>query len=105
MDDPADPAPDTSLRWYFRGLAAVATVPALVLMTAYVGFAGLAREAGVPALEAAFMTATIWALPNQVVLVGAITGGASVLAAAAAVTLTAVRLMPMIVVVFDAHPA
>ncbi len=87
----------SALHWYLRGLAAVATVPAFVLMTAYVGFAGLARDAGVPAAEAAFMTATIWALPNQVVLVGAITGGASVLAAAAAVTLTAVRLMPMIV--------
>ncbi len=72
-------------------------MPALVLMAAFVGFAGLARESGYSLLETVTMTATIWALPSQVVLVGAMGAGASVLAAGLAVTLSAVRLLPMIV--------
>jgi len=75
----------------------VASIPCLVLVSAYIGFAGLARDSGVSAFEASFMTAVVWALPNQVVLVGAMVGGVSVFTAALAVTLTAVRLMPMVV--------
>jgi predicted branched-subunit amino acid permease len=41
------------------------------------------------------MTATIWALPSQVVLAGSIASGASLPASAIAVTLSAIRLMPM----------
>ncbi len=43
------------------------------------------------------MTAVVWALPGKVVLVGAILSGASLPAAALAVGLSAVRLMPMVV--------
>ena len=43
------------------------------------------------------MTATIWALPSMVVLIGAMTGGSSLAAAALAVGLSAVRLLPMTV--------
>ena len=77
-------------------LAAI-SAPVFILMAAFVGFAGLARESGYSLLETVTMTATIWALPSQVVLIGAMGAGASVLAAALAVTLSAVRLLPMIV--------
>lgn len=47
--------------------------------------------------ETVFMTVVVWALPGKVVLVGAVLSGASLPAAALAVGLSAVRLMPMVV--------
>lgn len=96
----AQPEPDSDLtgaRWFLRGAGAVVSIPAVILVAAFVGFAGLARESGLSLGEAVLSTATVWALPNQVVLVSALSSGTSVLTAALAVTLTAVRLMPMVV--------
>ena len=72
-------------------------MPGLILASAFVGFAGLARGAGLTLAETMFMTAVVWALPGKVVLVGAILSGASLPAAALAVGLSSVRLMPMVV--------
>jgi len=85
-------------RWVLRGMLSVFSLPAAILVAAFIGFAGLARESGLTLAESVFMAATVWALPSQVILVGAITAGASVFAAALAVGLSAVRLMPMVVV-------
>jgi predicted branched-subunit amino acid permease len=71
--------------------------PMLVLMASFVGFGGLAADAGWPAGAAVLATLIIWAMPGQVVLLGAIAAGASPLAALAAVSLSAVRLLPMVV--------
>lgn len=84
-------------RWFFRGVAAAASVPALILVSAFVGFAGLAREAGITLAQAVFMTGVVWALPAKVVLIGAIMTGSSLPAAAFAVALSSVRLTPMVV--------
>ena len=43
------------------------------------------------------MTVMIWALPAIIVLIGAIKSGATIFAAAFVVTLSSVRLMPMVV--------
>ncbi|MGB6117686.1 MAG: AzlC family ABC transporter permease [Mesorhizobium sp.] len=83
--------------WYLRGVRGAFTVPGLILASAFVGFAGLAREAGISMWEAVFMTGIVWALPAKVVLIGAIMAGASLPAAAFAVTLSSIRLMPMVV--------
>lgn len=72
-------------------------MPGLILTSAFIGFAGLAREAGLPLLQAVFMTGVIWALPAKVVLISAILSGSSLGAAAFAVALSSVRLMPMVV--------
>ena len=85
------------LSWFLMGTRGIVSVPAIILMSAMVGFAGLARENGITFGETVFMTATIWALPSQVVLVGAIASGTALATAAFAVSLSAVRLMPMIV--------
>ncbi|EAU42789.1 hypothetical protein FP2506_08106 [Fulvimarina pelagi HTCC2506] len=82
--------------WFRQGLRHL-TPPAFILFGAFLGFAGLCREAGVTWLESAFMTATIWALPAQIIILGASTAGTSLVATAFAVTLSSVRLMPMIV--------
>lgn len=83
--------------WFFRGVAAAVSVPALILMSAFVGFAGLAREAGITLAQAVFMTGVVWALPAKVVLIGAMLAGSSLPAAAFAVALSSVRLTPMVV--------
>ena len=86
-----------ALRWFGRGAAAVISMPAAVLAATFVGFAGIARESGLTLGETVLSTATMWALPNQLVLVGAIAADAALLTAAAAVTLSAIRLLPMVV--------
>jgi predicted branched-subunit amino acid permease len=83
--------------WIFRGVRAAFSVPGLILATAFVGFAGLAREAGLTLVQTVFMTGIVWALPAKVVLIGAILSGASLPAAAFAVALSSVRLTPMVV--------
>lgn len=83
--------------WYLKGVATAFSIPALILMSAFIGFAGLAREAGITLAQTLFMTAFIWALPAKVVLIGAILSGTSLPAAAFAVTLSSVRMTPMVV--------
>ncbi|MFD1197064.1 AzlC family ABC transporter permease [Brucella gallinifaecis] len=85
------------LRWFFRGTRRIVSVPAILLMSSFVGLSGLAIESGITVGQAVFMTLTIWALPAKVVLIGAISAGASIPAAALAVGLSSVRLMPMVV--------
>jgi predicted branched-subunit amino acid permease len=86
----------TRLSWFLSGASMIVSVPALILMTAHVGFAGLASENGMSLVQAIFMVATIWALPANIVLIGAISGGYSLIGAAIAVALSSIRLMPMV---------
>lgn len=97
MDLNARPSDLSTVRWFLRGMRGIASPPAMILTLSMVGFAALARDAGLDWLQASFMTATIWALPAQIILLGAITAGASLPATALAVTLSSVRLMPMVV--------
>ncbi|MBA3446787.1 MAG: AzlC family ABC transporter permease [Pseudaminobacter sp.] len=100
MQDPPEAVPiDLNSRrsWYLRGVGAAFSVPGLILASAFVGFAGLAKEAGLTLAQTVFMTGIVWALPGKVVLIGAILSGASLPAAAFAVALSSVRLMPMVV--------
>lgn len=87
----------SSLFWALQGIRGITSPPALILTTAFVGFAALCRDAGLTWVEASFMTATVWALPAKIVLVGAITAGASLPATALAVGLSSLRMMPMVV--------
>ncbi|PSH69312.1 AzlC family protein [Phyllobacterium brassicacearum] len=86
----------TKFSWFLSGASMIFSIPALILMTAHVGFAGFASENGVSLLQATFMVATIWALPANIVLIGAISGGYSLFGAAIAVALSSIRLMPMV---------
>lgn len=95
MAEPDYFAINSKAYWCGRGLLRLFTLPAIILMGAFTGFAGLARDAGLTIWQVEFMVLTIWALPSKVVLIGAITSGASLAAAFFAVSLSAVRLMPM----------
>ncbi len=88
---------ESHISWYLRGVRRCFSVPGLVLVSAFVGFAGLAREAGLTLPQTVFMTGVVWALPAQVVLIGAMIAGNSLIAAAFAVALSSVRLAPMVV--------
>jgi predicted branched-subunit amino acid permease len=86
----------SSLVWFARGMLGITSAPALILMVTFIGFGVLCRETGLTLGQAVFMTAFIWALPSQVVLVGSIASGASLLVTWIAVALSAVRLTPMV---------
>ncbi len=88
---------DTRRRWFFRGVRAAVSVPGLILASAFIGFAGLAKEAGFTLIETVFMVAVVWALPAKVVMIGAVLSGSTIWGAAFAVALSSVRLMPMVV--------
>lgn len=83
--------------WLLRGVRSAFSIPGLILASAFVGFAGLARDAGLTLAQTVFMTGIVWALPAKVVLVGAVIAGNSLPAAAFAVALSSVRLAPMVV--------
>ena len=83
--------------WVLRGVRAAWSMPGIILIAAFVGFAGLARESGLTMAQTVFMVGIVWALPAKVVLTGSILSGTSLAGAALAVTLSSVRLMPMVV--------
>ena len=85
----------SALVWFGRGALAVISIPALILMTAFSGFAGLARESGFDIFQTIFMSFMVWALPSLVVLAGSLVANASLLTIFIAVALSAVRLLPM----------
>lgn len=90
-------AEPSSRHWVAMGMKGIFSPPALILSVSFLGFAGLARDAGLTWIEASFMTFMVWALPAKIILVGAITAGVSLPAAALAVGLSSLRLMPMVV--------
>src|SRR5689334_18864732 len=86
----------TQARAFVLGLRAGYSVAAFVLFATALGFGALARDSGFSLGHAAFLSLTMFALPNQVVLIDQLARGATVASAALAVTLAAVRLFPMV---------
>lgn len=97
MPDLTLPFPTTKRGAVLRGIRDAFGVPLAVLMVTFTGYVGLAREAGFDLPQILAMTLFIWALPAQVVLLTAVTAGVTLPAAALAVGLSGVRLMPMVV--------
>ena len=83
--------------WFLRGVRTAISIPAVILMSSFVGFAALAIESGMSMAHTVFMTGIVWALPAKVVLIGAINAGNGLAATAFAVALSSVRLAPMVV--------
>jgi predicted branched-subunit amino acid permease len=83
-------------RWFLRGVTGAFSIPGLILCSAFIGFAGLAKDSGFTLAQTVFMIAVVWALPAKVVLIGAASSGVSLAATAIAVSLSSVRLMPMV---------
>ncbi len=90
--------PMTRVHSFWRGWLAMYSVPALVLYAGILGYGAFAREAGLTLGQALALPIFLQALPAQVVLADHAARGASMAAAALAVSLTAVRFLPMTVV-------
>ncbi|MFY0610540.1 MAG: AzlC family ABC transporter permease [Hyphomicrobiaceae bacterium] len=80
-----------------RGMTILFRVPAAVLCASSMGYGALAHDSGLDLGLTLFINATLFALPAQVVLVDQMARGATLAAAAFAVALTAIRLLPMTV--------
>lgn len=90
---------DVSLEWVRRGVWASLSMGLVVLSFSFVGFGAFARDAGFPLWQVVFMSLAIWALPSALIFVSALAAGAGLAAAALAVALSAVRLLPMTIAV------
>ena len=97
--EPAAPPPVSPPRAFTYGLRAIVSVPAALLCSAGIGFGALARDGGLSIWHTTFITSTMFALPNQVVLVDQLARNETLIAAAFAVALAALRLLPMTVTV------
>jgi predicted branched-subunit amino acid permease len=96
----ASPPADASSRFaaFAEGLAAAGrSVFLFVVFGTYVGIGALAHDLGFPLPWALATTLLVWAAPNQVILISALGAGMAPLAAALAVSLAGVRLLPMVV--------
>ena len=87
----------TSTRAFYRGLCVMGSTPSAVLFLTAIGFGTLVRDAGLDLGHALFLSFAMYALPAQVMVVDQVQRGATLFAVAIAVTLTAVRLLPMTV--------
>jgi predicted branched-subunit amino acid permease len=99
MQQTAEENSNNSTYWFRRGMREAICLPTFILICAFIGFAGFAKASGITLLECLTMTVFIWALPACVVLVTAISSGATLLAAFIAVTLSSARLMPMVIAI------
>ena len=83
---------------FFAGVkSALTSVFVLVLMGTYVGIGALTHDFGQASWWLALSTMLVWAAPAQVILISALGTGAPPFEVAIAVTLSAIRLFPMVV--------
>src|SRR3954452_10967347 len=86
------------IRAFAFGMRSVAsTVLTLVLFATYVGIGALAHDSHFSLGWVLASTALVWAGPAQIILISTLGSGATVLQAAVAVTVSAIRLFPMVV--------
>lgn len=90
-------APASQASAFAYGLRVVVSVPSALLFAAGLGFGALARDGGFSIAHTAFITGGMFALPNQVVLVDQLARNETLLGAAFAVAVAALRLLPMTV--------
>jgi predicted branched-subunit amino acid permease len=88
----------SSLRSYGWGFRSVTdTVLSLVVFATYLGIGALAHDSHFSLGWALAATLLVWAGPAQIILISTLGSGATVIQAAIAVTVSAVRLFPMVV--------
>lgn len=97
LDPPRWALTATPAHAFARGLRAALAVPGLVLFSTSLGFGALARDLGFGLGHTIFVSATVYATPAQIVLLDQLARGATLAAAGFAVSLTAIRMLPMVV--------
>jgi predicted branched-subunit amino acid permease len=89
---------NSSAAAFFTGMkTAVTSVFVLVLAGTYIGIGALAHDFGFTSWWLALSTVLVWAAPAQVILLSSLATGAALFEIAIAVTLSAIRLFPMVV--------
>jgi predicted branched-subunit amino acid permease len=95
LDSPQWQSPFRAFAW---GMSAVAsTVLSLVLFATYVGIGALAHDSHFSLGWVLGSTLLVWAGPAQIILISTLGSGATAVQAAIAVTVSAIRLFPMVV--------
>ena len=96
VDSPTEPAPRTAAQAFRDGLrAALRSIFFYVLLGHYSGIGALSYEFGFDPVWMVLCTLLIWAAPAQVIVISTL-GTASLVEVAIAVTLSSVRLLPMV---------
>jgi predicted branched-subunit amino acid permease len=95
----ADPSPAHLPRSaaVLAGVRVAMSVPAAVLFATAIGFGAMARDGGFSFGHTLFATATMFAMPNQVMLFDQLARNETMLIVVISVALTAMRLLPMTV--------
>ena len=89
---------NSSLRAFLWGMRSVGwTILAAVLFATYLGIGALAHDSGFSLGWTLLSTLLVWAGPAQIIVITTLGSGATILQAAIAVTMSAVRLFPMVV--------
>src|SRR6201996_4301028 len=88
------------LRAFAIGMSAVRwTILSAVMFATYIGIGALAHDTHFSLAWAMLSTLLVWAGPAQIILISTLASGSSVLQSAIAVTVSAIRLFPMVVAV------
>jgi predicted branched-subunit amino acid permease len=88
----------SSLRAFGWGMRSVgSTILTLVLFATYLGIGALAHDTHFSLGWALASTLFVWAGPAQIILISTLGSGATIIQAAIAVTVSAIRLFPMVV--------
>src|SRR5258705_7315606 len=95
QDSPSWQSPLRTFAWGVRSVAS--TVLTLVLFATYLGIGALAHDTHFSLGWVLASTALVWAGPAQIILISTLGSGATVVQAAIAVTVSAIRLFPMVV--------
>ena len=95
LDSPTWQSPLRAFAWGIRSV--VTTVLTLVLFATYLGIGALAHDSHFSLGWVLGSTILVWAGPAQIILISTLGSGATVVQAAIAVAVSAVRLFPMVV--------
>src|SRR6266478_8627245 len=95
LDSPRWQSPLRAFAWGVRSVAS--TVLTLVLFATYLGICALSRHTHFCLAWALASRAFVWAGPAQIILISTLGSGATMVQAAIAVTVSAIRLFPMVV--------
>jgi predicted branched-subunit amino acid permease len=95
---PAEPAKSNAGAFVDGVCAATRSVFLIVLVGSYTSIGALAHDLGFSMAWTVVSTLLVWAAPAQVILFTALGAGTAPLEAAIAVTLSGIRLLPMVVV-------
>jgi predicted branched-subunit amino acid permease len=95
LDSPQWHSPLRAFLWGARSVGS--TVLTLVLFATYLGIGALAHDTHFSLGWTLASTAFVWAGPAQIIVISTLGSGATIMQSAIAVTVSAIRLFPMVV--------